>query len=41
MNTHAIMTLLYGVFFLKEKLTKRKLAILGCIMLGLISFALV
>jgi drug/metabolite transporter (DMT)-like permease len=41
MNTHAIMTLLYGVFFLKEKLTKRKLAILGCIILGLISFALI
>lgn len=41
MNTHAIMTLLYGVFFLREKLTKRKIAILGCVILGLISFALV
>lgn len=40
-NTHAIMTVLFGVIFLHEKLTKRKLAILGCVILGLISFAMV
>lgn len=40
-NTHAIITVLFGIIFLKEKLTKRKIAILGCVILGLISFALI
>lgn len=40
-NTHAIMTLLFGILFLKEKLTKRKMAIFWLVILGLISFALV
>jgi drug/metabolite transporter (DMT)-like permease len=39
-NTHAIMTLLFGILFLKEKLTKRKMAILWFVILGLLSFAL-
>ncbi len=38
-NTHAIITALYGVFILREKVTKRKIFVFICMTLALISFA--
>lgn len=38
-NTHAIITALYGVFILKEKITKRKIFVFICMMVALVSFA--
>jgi drug/metabolite transporter (DMT)-like permease len=38
-NTHAIITALYGVFILKEKVTKRKIFVFCCMILALLAFA--
>lgn len=38
-NTHAILTTLYGIFILKEKITKRKVFVFLCMMGALIAFA--
>jgi drug/metabolite transporter (DMT)-like permease len=38
-NTHAILTALYGIFILKEELTKRKIFVFFCMLVALISFA--
>jgi drug/metabolite transporter (DMT)-like permease len=40
-NTHAIITTLYGVFILKEKITKKKLIVFACMLVALVSFAFV
>jgi uncharacterized membrane protein len=39
MNTHAIITVLYGVFILKEEITLRKIFVFICMLVALISFA--
>lgn len=38
-NTHAILTALYGVFILKEEVTPRKVFVFICMLVALISFA--
>lgn len=38
-NTHAIITALYGVFVLREKVTKRKIFVFLCMLLALLAFA--
>ena len=38
-NTHAIITALYGVFILKEKITRKKVFVFLCMFIALISFA--
>lgn len=38
-NTHAIITALYGVFILREKVTPRKVFAFICMLVALISFA--
>lgn len=37
-NTHAIITTLYGVFALKEGVTKKKILVFLCMMIALVSF---
>jgi glucose uptake protein GlcU len=39
MNTHAIITTLYGIFILKEEVTKRKVFVFTCMVLALVAFA--
>jgi drug/metabolite transporter (DMT)-like permease len=38
-NTHAILTTAYGIFILKEEVTKKKLFVFACMMVALVSFA--
>ncbi len=38
-NTHAILTALYGVFILKEQITPRKVFVFFCMLIALVSFA--
>lgn len=38
-NTHAILTALYGVFILKEDITPRKVFVFICMLVALVSFA--
>ncbi len=38
-NTHAILTTLYGVFILNETITRKKLSVFICMLVALISFA--
>jgi drug/metabolite transporter (DMT)-like permease len=38
-NTHAILTAMYGVFILKEKITKRKIFVFLCMLFALLAFA--
>jgi drug/metabolite transporter (DMT)-like permease len=38
-NTHAIITTLYGIFILKEEVTKRKVFVFTCMVLALVAFA--
>ena len=38
-NTHAIITALYWVFVLKEKITRKKVFVFLCMLIALISFA--
>lgn len=40
-NTHAIITTLYGTIILKEEITKRKIAVFICMLIALVSFAFV
>jgi drug/metabolite transporter (DMT)-like permease len=38
-NTHAIITAVYGILILKERVTKRKIFVFLCMMVALIAFA--
>lgn len=40
-NTHAIITTLYGIYVLREEVTKRKLFVFTCMLIALVSFAFV